>query len=374
MSLPVWEQLAKTQNDATRIDEAIDEAIAAHNNDPGAHLGPDESLEAHREASVIDHPAESVPNDKLFVNSRAYVAIVDQESEDDFDTIQSALDYVNNLGGGNILIMPGDHFISGEVALDGKVSFTGFDKISTRIFASITDGDYFKYYVKGADYGSVVTWENLTIYDDGGGVFAEADYEVLTDTTLRFRNCDFLGGGRYLENAIYRLEFDDCLFHLSTEGAIIPTAYTVLRDCFYARLGSSGTDIFIRCELSAGEPIITMTALQDAFIGSRPTSYFGSGAFTGSAITGCTFNGWATNNVGAIDTRFEQNTFVINSTNYFNLTNDMNFIIGNRFLGGTGNRLRLQAGSDNNMVLGNMVGTAITNNGSNNVVANNITS
>lgn len=64
MTLPLWGQLEKAQDDDQTIVEAIAEMIAEHEADPEAHLGSGESLEQHKTEGVIDHPAGSVLADK----------------------------------------------------------------------------------------------------------------------------------------------------------------------------------------------------------------------------------------------------------------------------------------------------------------------
>lgn len=65
MALPLWGQLEKSTDDPQTIEEAIDAAIAAHNEESDAHLGLGQSLESHKSEDVIDHPPESVLPDKL---------------------------------------------------------------------------------------------------------------------------------------------------------------------------------------------------------------------------------------------------------------------------------------------------------------------
>lgn len=62
---PVWGLLPKAQDDAQTINEAVDAAITAHNNDPDAHLGDGQSLQSHRASDIIDHLARSVYRDKF---------------------------------------------------------------------------------------------------------------------------------------------------------------------------------------------------------------------------------------------------------------------------------------------------------------------
>jgi len=65
MSLENWGQMTKAQDDSTTIDQAIDAAILAHEEDPESHMGTGESIENHRINAVADHPAGSVVADKL---------------------------------------------------------------------------------------------------------------------------------------------------------------------------------------------------------------------------------------------------------------------------------------------------------------------
>lgn len=113
----IWSGLDRAVNDPTKIDEAIGEAVAAHNDDPDAHLGPNQALESHRASEIIDHRAESVVNDKIARQARRYIAIVDPNSESDFDTVQSALDYAVSVGGGDIFVVPGEHEITADISL-----------------------------------------------------------------------------------------------------------------------------------------------------------------------------------------------------------------------------------------------------------------
>ena len=72
MSIPLWGNLEKSQDDKNTIDEAIASAIAAHEADPTAHLGDNESLQNHKHNEIIDHPAGSVVIDKLSYNQFEY--------------------------------------------------------------------------------------------------------------------------------------------------------------------------------------------------------------------------------------------------------------------------------------------------------------
>lgn len=64
MSLPLWGELQKSQDNPETIEEAIIRLIGVHNDDPTSHLGEGRSLEAHKTEGVIDHPAGSLLADK----------------------------------------------------------------------------------------------------------------------------------------------------------------------------------------------------------------------------------------------------------------------------------------------------------------------
>jgi hypothetical protein len=65
MAVETWQTLPKNQESAETIEEAIDRKIQAHNDDVTAHLGENQSIEAHRQSEIIDHKANSVVTDKL---------------------------------------------------------------------------------------------------------------------------------------------------------------------------------------------------------------------------------------------------------------------------------------------------------------------
>ena len=60
----VWGTLPKAQDDATTIDEAVAAAIAAHNDDPTAHMAAGQSIDVHRTNEIVDHPQGSILADK----------------------------------------------------------------------------------------------------------------------------------------------------------------------------------------------------------------------------------------------------------------------------------------------------------------------
>lgn len=121
----VWENIPKSQADDETITEAVAAAIAAHEADSEAHLGALASLEQHRTNEILDALAGSVVNDKIAQQARRYIAIVDPDSPADFDTLESALEYAIDSGGGDIFIKRGTHYISSDLYLSPYVSLYG---------------------------------------------------------------------------------------------------------------------------------------------------------------------------------------------------------------------------------------------------------
>jgi hypothetical protein len=75
-----WGLLAKSQSEATTIDEAIATAIASHEADPDSHLGTGESLQSHKASEIIDHLAGSIVADKYTMLQKDWVCNFDSLS------------------------------------------------------------------------------------------------------------------------------------------------------------------------------------------------------------------------------------------------------------------------------------------------------
>jgi len=76
-----WGDLTKNQEDSETIEQAIARVITEHNENEEAHLDTGQSLEAHKTANIIDHPAGSVVADKQ--------STVEIRYQSNFDSIDS---------------------------------------------------------------------------------------------------------------------------------------------------------------------------------------------------------------------------------------------------------------------------------------------
>lgn len=214
-----WETLPKSSVDEQTIAAAVAAAIAAHDADADAHMQALGSLAEHRDADIIDHKEESVYNDKLVPYARAFVAIVDPSNDVDFDTIAEAHAYAVTKGGGNILITPGDHYITGILELSAGVNFIGTDRDTCKVHAGQSAVNYLTYPITQPTYGEQTLWQNIGIVDHGYTFMREPSGDEPMDTKLVFDNCKFSGTGRYIKwAALYQL-FRECDIRLYAGAA-----------------------------------------------------------------------------------------------------------------------------------------------------------
>lgn len=370
-----WEQLPKTVIDPTTIEEAIDSAIDAHEADAEAHMGTGEALENHRENEVIDHPATSVPNDKLFTNARAYVAIVDPTSEEDFDTIAGAVSYADSVGGGNILIMPGTHLLGAGIVLNQNINLIGIDKDTCIISGGSDTDDCLKLPAITTGYGDSQFITNLTLNSDGGYIIRNEVAGEYTQLQLIFSTCQFTGDCKYIYGNIYDVKFTYCTFEANTNYALLIDGQVTIDECEIRGLNITGTGQFLEAT-NEGSYDMGIIYQNSRFINSTsdPFNFIPTTSPNGLQIVGCTFNNLATFTVYTGQGRIIGNRIGLASSAYFISEAERTVITGNIFNNGTGNRLRLGTSSDRNIVIGNQVGTAITNSGSNNIIDNNIVS
>lgn len=177
----IWQNLQKNLDDSTTIDEAISEAITAHNGDIEAHMGPEAAIEAHRENSVIDHPAESVVNDKIAGNARRWVAIVDPDSETDFDTIEGAVEHARQMGGGDIFIQRGTHYLGSDITLIPTIGMYGAGIGETSIKSNNSTTRKMSWAIDSYSEGFYSYFENSAPsrnYIDFNGAYTDGDFPV----------------------------------------------------------------------------------------------------------------------------------------------------------------------------------------------------
>lgn len=226
----IWGNLTRGVNDGTTIDEAIAEAIDAHMENTEAHLGQGESLETHRENPVIDHPAESVPNDKLYAGARAYTAIVDPSSESDFATIKTAVDYTASKGGGTVLVKAGTHTIGERVNLPLGVNLRGEGLGITQIVSGAGAGAMFTLGNNELGSGRRTLIESLSFVRSSRNICALGVGSSRERNSIYFEDVGFEGGGVYITEIINEVILSRCKIIVTTAAAMTGDEHK-LYDC-----------------------------------------------------------------------------------------------------------------------------------------------
>lgn len=373
--MPPWYNLPKTADDNTTIDAEIAAAIATHNADPTAHLAEDEAIEAHRTNEVIDHPAESIVNDKLRPNIRAYQAVVDPTDAEAYDTIDSAIAYVISIGGGNVLIMPGTHYLGTDIDFPSTVNLYGIDtELCIVVGGGATNGRLVFTSDTGTTYPNQYI-ENLTFESDGGYVLANFDDTEYSNIITNVSNCNFVGDGEYFNCTLATLRLFNCYFEITGNDALFCENRIVLTQCRIQGGSTSGVKKFIiQSEYGLSELFIEMYQCQGLRNHADGTEYMSGSTMLIERLVENNLARAVLLQLDSGQSKIMANTIEFKSTGYLNIASDENVVIGNNITAGSGNRIRLASGADNNIVTGNIPRTAITNSGSNNTVANNVTS
>lgn len=243
----IWGDLDRAVNDGTKIDQAIEVAIAAHNDDPESHLGADQSLQSHRAAEIIDHLAESVVNDKIKSVARAYVAIVGSGVAGDFDTVQAAIAYAASVGGGTVLLMPGTYYISGVVNMPLSVNIAGLDAETTTLHGAYDDGNYLRVIEDPINHQRRCNINNLTIASDGGAVFYSDIDDVDDPGYFFFDDCVLTGGDTVFHGQLLIPEFESCRFYAGNNALIEFFDTLRISNCTGARYGTSSAPQLSGC-------------------------------------------------------------------------------------------------------------------------------
>lgn len=368
----IWGNLGRAVNDPTLIDEAIALAVAAHGDDPDAHLGPYASLNSHRAAKIIDHRAESVVNDKLAARARRYTAIVDPLSESDFDTIEAAHTYVLTKGGGSIFIVPGTYYLSTILELNGTVNFYGADADTTIITTDFDTGKYFRTGYWSAGWTGNYVFEDLQFNALSSNVFMANGVLPLANDTVYFRSCIFRGAGAYFNYAGIESVFIDCVFYLTTIGAIQPASYATLRDCKVATTSTSGNlrlfDVNLYGEV--GNVIIDnlSSRLIDELTFTGSIEYFGGSFMYGVRISNSTL-GYFKSSAEYYDTCvFSKNVINLKSGQILALDGGGTILEGNDINGSVTPSVVLASTSSLFILDNNYLNGVPTDNGTNNII------
>jgi hypothetical protein len=182
----VWGNLAKAQDDAETIEEAIERIVAEHNAEPTAHTAEGEAIDVHRKNEVVDHPAGSVLADKA-----SFTEIVAKTQFESIDGWGNNGFYTLGFPGINLYAIYGDNvrsylasqqdglnswaLFSREFLYQESANVAGFDS-DTKLMWGLIPGSYSPstYYT-----GVGVYW-----YISGGNLYARVKSSTTTSDEL----------------------------------------------------------------------------------------------------------------------------------------------------------------------------------------------
>lgn len=360
----VWENIPKSQADNETIEEAIAAGIDAHNADTDAHMQPNESLEQHRDNSIIDHPEKSIPNDKNTILPRRFVAIVDPTDSEEFDTIVDAVNAAINEGGGLVRIVGGTHTVSSDLTIPTGVYLVGEPDLSTIVECDSGVSAKIIFERKGNPSSVLYGAENIVFDSTNNGVFNFVDGTGSDDNELWFRYCVFLASGNCMPDANMIVNFNNCTVEMQSNFTIrTDTTFRVnecvfepeasASDCVFATTQTGGTtidDIIINDSRFTGVVGESNNFIEDIHLrsGSITTNNFDDARFYS-----CEFE----------DTLISDNFIHFWSGTFLYITKAGCIISGNHISGGTGDRLRISNLATDCVAIGNVILTPIEDEG-----------
>lgn len=321
----IWGNLPRSLVDNTKVDEAISEAIDAHNDDSAAHLADNQAIEVHRQNEVIDHPAESVVNDKLYPAARAYVAIVDVTSETDFDTIESAVAEAVSKGGGNILVTSGTYYLSTIVDIPLSVNLIGSDYESTVIVGDLSDGKALQIVDDDVNNQKNMNIENITFQSDTDATIVAYQTFLADDAQVNFNFCRFTGGGYVVSIEYATVDINNCQIISGNVPTILVGGTVTFYRCKTYRYGSSATcKMFAASENSLGYTYLNIIDCECSYTGATNAYYYENNADTYITIIRSTLLSWFTNSVDLLFIGIRDSYITTKSDHDLPLNNDGN--------------------------------------------------
>jgi len=348
----------------------------------------------------------------LTKDARTYDAIVSLSGElGTFKDIQLAINYVNSLGGGKILIKKGRHVLGTSVTLYDNIYLIGEDKYSSYI--DFNDKDYaFKIYGTVGAYKNNITVENVGFINGeapGAGCF---DLRYVNNFTMK--NCygedvydavELFGSFMYISNS-NRIVFENN-YLVDVDGAISITNSNKIKINNNQIYNASGTkvtyvtyirdclDINVENNLISSAKSYPPIWIEDStavYVSQNTLVDCDCGIYVNKNSDNASCNRVeVTNNIAYSVTGtpyyfsfiYNTNNAVINgniyngtATNGIMSNNCDNVTFSNNVINSCGTALSLGTGNDRNVVVGNVMnnnGTSLVNYSTNGTVGLNIT-
>jgi len=262
-----WGQLAKSQTDPEKIEEAIKRLINEHNADPEAHLVEGGSLKSHKMSEIIDHLTRSIVAEKLQSSAQVAECVVAPEGGD-YTTIQDAL----NAGKKRIYIKAGTYIIPspGISLTSDNIELYGEDKESVILKAQGgTDQDFYVLNISAAVKGIVL--KSLTID-------ANKDEQSGEEPSV---------GGILISGAVTDLLITDCKILNTASASGIYIASSGANNVKIINNFFDGITSYSGISNSASENLFTDNIFQNSYGGI--TSLGNDNIISNNLVKNCTF-------------------------------------------------------------------------------------
>lgn len=188
MSAVTWANLPYSISNSETIAAYIAAQFATHNNDMSAHGQSNEAIFNHRIAEILDHLDESIINPKIEIKARAYTFIVDPNGDGDYVYLDEALNAVALLGGGTLLLMPGEHLVYDEFDVQSNTELIGFDLETTFIDCAAGADNLYAYGSAGSHLKNI-SFKNITFKNNISSTYGIIDAYYVDNLTIE--NCVF---------------------------------------------------------------------------------------------------------------------------------------------------------------------------------------
>jgi hypothetical protein len=204
-----WGQLAKSQTDPEKIEEAIQRLINEHNADPEAHLVEGGSLKSHKMAEVIDHIARSILAEKLHQSAQVFECVVAPQGGD-YTSIQAAIDD----GKTRIYVKAGTYILSHPLIIKQPKTLIQGEGSGLTIIKLANNVDQHVVIIDGSVYPDLtdIQLRHLTI--DGNKAYQVAGHGVFINQVSRvlIEHCSILSC-RY--NGIFAVDSFNCIYRFN---------------------------------------------------------------------------------------------------------------------------------------------------------------
>lgn len=381
MSKPVWNDLHKTLDDQTTIEEAIAAAISTHNDDPQAHLDVNQAVEVHRDTNIADHPAESVLNDKIHHEARTATAIVGGDDPENYNTVEDAVAFIASVGAGKVKILPGVYTLNSFVELDATINIEGTDPEEVEINTDYNAGNYFYLPTYTAGEPRTQRISNIRVVNANDYGIRTSTNSDMADLRLVIENCELLGEGNKVYTSCGRTVIRDCVIEATDDRAFVMRNILELENTTLKPFSTYDSPRFLsKFTSTTVDYRIILRDVEFLSENASTPNWWQSDADVQWYINNSTFEKSEVLRIDVSNQKIVESYFDFRGNSRLSIQGAIgdtleqirvsNCVLLNE--GTSTETIYLGVDTDNSVVMGNIVSNGVKNDGTNNAVANNV--